>query len=299
MATSQPIAQASFSTTPFSFTPLLSDGDDVVSRSGTVASGIGVLKRGTILKIDPATGNITVPVAASDCNCILVNDLDATLAAQAATVYVSGKFKADAIIWPGALGHGVVTDALRNYTILLESVVYTDGTLVKTMATEQEAAAAQAVVEANRAAEETKAAGAGKAVEGAKPSMDSPWAYLTAEEREKHPELAEVPTAQELGEAAGEIPAVPTVTLSPTSDTLTSGAETASFRVTMTGPGVSGTWTATEEGSVSWLSIVSPTAPQSVDGDVTYAVTANAGALRTATINVNGKTFTVTQSAGA
>lgn len=131
MPTYNPIGRASFSTTPFAYTPLLSDGDDVVSRSGTVASGIGVLTRGTILKIDPATGNITVPVAAADCNCILVNDIDATSTTVAATVYVSGKVKADALVWPGALGHGVVTDALRDFGILVESVVYTDGTLIR------------------------------------------------------------------------------------------------------------------------------------------------------------------------
>jgi Bacteriophage lambda head decoration protein D/Putative binding domain, N-terminal len=297
MATSQPIARASFSSTPFSYSPLLSDGDDVVSRTGTVASGLGVMKRGTILKMDPATGALTVPVAAVDCNCVLSNDIDATSTAAAATVYVSGKMKADAIIWPGALGHGLCSDALRDYGILIESVVYTDGTLVKVAPSQAEAQAAQTVVEVNRETEAAKAAGPGPTAEQPKPSMDSPWAYLTAEEREKHPELAEVPTAQELGDAVGGIPAVPPVTLSPTSDSMSAAPETSSFRVTMTGPGVSGTWTA--EKDVTWLTIVSPTAPQNADGDVTYAVAANVGAMRTGKITVNGKTFTVTQSAGA
>jgi hypothetical protein len=129
--------------------------------------------------------------------------------------------------------------------------------------------------------------------------MDSPWAYLTAEEREKQPDLAEVPTAQELGEAVGGIPAEPPVTISPTTDSPGASPETASFRVTMTGPGLSGTWTAVNDGDAPWLTIVSPTTPQNVDGDVTYAVTANTGAMRTATINVNGKTFTLTQSAAS
>ena len=37
---------------------------------------------------------------------------------------------------------------------------------------------------------------------------------------------------------------------------------------------------------------------RSVDGDVTYAVTANTAAERTADITVNGKTFAITQAAG-
>jgi hypothetical protein len=92
------------------------------------------------------------------------------------------------------------------------------------------------------------------------------------------------------------LPDVPTVALNPTSDTVAATAETASFHVTITGPGISGTWTAEE--TSPWLTIVSPTTPQSVDGDVTYAASANAGAVRTADITVNGKVFTVTQSAG-
>jgi len=92
------------------------------------------------------------------------------------------------------------------------------------------------------------------------------------------------------------LPDVPTVALNPTSDSVAATAETASFHVTITGPGISGTWTAEE--TSPWLTIVSPTAPQSVDGDVTYAASANAGAMRTADITVNGKAFTVTQSAG-
>jgi hypothetical protein len=92
------------------------------------------------------------------------------------------------------------------------------------------------------------------------------------------------------------LPDVPTVALNPTSDTVAATAETASFHVTITGPGVSGTWTAEE--TSPWLTIVSPTTPQSVDGDVTYAASPNAGAVRTADIAVNGKVFTVTQSAG-
>jgi hypothetical protein len=92
------------------------------------------------------------------------------------------------------------------------------------------------------------------------------------------------------------LPDVPTVALNPTGDSVAATPETANFHVTITGPGISGTWTATK--TAAWITIVAPTTPQSVDGDVTYAVAANVGAMRTADITVNGKIFTVTQSAG-
>src|SRR5215831_10981153 len=103
MPTANPIAQASFSSLPYAYNALVSDGMRVTSRSGTVASGIGVLTRGTIVNIDPAAGAITVPSTVAGCNAILVNDVDSTAATVPATVYTTGKFKADAIVWPGAL----------------------------------------------------------------------------------------------------------------------------------------------------------------------------------------------------
>ncbi len=189
MATYNPVAKASFSTTSFSYQPLLSDGDDVVSRSGTVASGGGIIKRGAILKIDPVTGAITAPTLAADCNCILVDDIDATSATVPATVYLQGKFKADAVIWPGALGHGAVSDALRDFGILIESVLYTDGTVVKSAPTEQEQANAEKTLAANVAAATSTTSTTGEPETASAPA-DSVWGYLTAEQREKDPNLA-------------------------------------------------------------------------------------------------------------
>jgi hypothetical protein len=301
MGTYAPIGLASFSSTPYTYSPLLSDGDDITSRSGTVASGIGILKRGTICKIVPATGVITVGATAAEANCILVNDVDATSATVAAQVYLTGRFKADAVIWPGALAHADVTDALRNYGIILESVVFTDGTLVKSLPKGGESAGAQAIVESNRTDEAARSAGRGKGAKAAPEapadvSIDSPWAYLTAEEREKQPELAAVPTAAEITDAVGGAGEVAAVTISPTSDSMGATAETANFTVTKTG---SGTWSATKDAAATWLTIVSPTAPQAASGTVTYAVTTNTGAARSASITVNGKTFAITQAAGA
>jgi hypothetical protein len=190
-----PIGQASFSTTAYSYTPLVSDGDDIVSRSGTVASGIGILRRGAILKIDPTTSAITAPVAATDCNCILVNDIDATSATVPATVYVGGKFKADAVIWPGALSHSAVSDNLRNFDIQIESVIYVDGTLVKSAPTQEEQKNAEAVVAANVAAASTTTTTTTPAPgQTAAGPSDSPWAYLTGDQKASDPQLAEAPT---------------------------------------------------------------------------------------------------------
>ena len=299
MASYAPIGQAGFSLTSFSYSPLLCDGDDITSRSGTVASGTGILKRGTICKIVPATGVITIGATAAEANCILVNDVDATAATVAAQVYLTGRFKADAVIWPGALAHADVADALRNYGIILESVVFTDGTLVKAMATEAEGQAAQQVVESNRAEEEAARNAAKTATEEppAKVSVDSPWAYLTAEEREKNPELAAPPTIQEIGEAVGELPDVPPVTISPTSANVLAAGGTGSVAVTMTGPGTSRTWTVTKDASATWLTYT-PTTPQSTDGSVNYTASANTGSARSANLYINGKTFALTQSAG-
>lgn len=84
------------------------------------------------------------------------------------------------------------------------------------------------------------------------------------------------------------------VSLTPPADSVGAVTETTTFHVTVTG---AGTWTAAT--AASWITIVSPTDPQSVDGDVTYSVTDNTGAERIGDITVNGKTFAVTQAAGA
>ena len=89
---------------------------------------------------------------------------------------------------------------------------------------------------------------------------------------------------------------VPPVALSPTSaSALAAGSTGSRFDVTITGEGTSGTWTVDKDSTALWLTVVSPTTPQSVDGSVTYDVAENLGVLREAHFYVNGKTFTVTQ----
>jgi hypothetical protein len=131
-STYQPLAKAMFTTSSdFNQIPLLSDGHGVVSRPGKMVAGSGVVKRGTILKIDPLTGLLTAPVAATDCNCVLSDDIDTTAADAAAVVYIAGKMKADALIPPNAVPIGAITDALRHVGILVESVLGLNGSMVE------------------------------------------------------------------------------------------------------------------------------------------------------------------------
>lgn len=93
------------------------------------------------------------------------------------------------------------------------------------------------------------------------------------------------------------LPEVPPVDISPTAASVTSDAGTGSFTVTILGPGQSGTWTVGKD-AAAWLTLVSPTAPQALDGTVQYSYTANVGLARNASFYVNGQTFTVTQANG-
>lgn len=123
---------ASFSSAAFSYKGLLSDGDDVTTRTGSVAAG--VFTRGTIVAIDPATGAIAAATAATG-NAIMAQDVDASGGAQTGLVYMTGKFKADAITWPSG-SKGTIADNLRKCGIVIEAVVGTDGLTVKTQAAE-------------------------------------------------------------------------------------------------------------------------------------------------------------------
>lgn len=92
------------------------------------------------------------------------------------------------------------------------------------------------------------------------------------------------------------IPDVPPVTLDPTSASPTAFGGNGSFTVTMTGAGESASWTAEKDASADWLTINSPTGPQTADGTVYYSVAMNTGPARSAAIYVNGKTFTIAQA---
>ena len=94
----------------------------------------------------------------------------------------------------------------------------------------------------------------------------------------------------------GELPDVPPVEIAPTSQATPAAGGPYSFAVTITGAGTSGTWEATKDAIADWITIDSPTTPQTVDGPVNYTVAANTGVARTGNIYVNGKTHTVNQA---
>lgn len=169
--------------------PLLADGHDVTSIKGTVASGGGKLYRGQILHITTTTGAIITAVtgaAGTVANCVLAENIDATSATVEALVYLTGRMKASAILWPPAGAHAAHTEDLRDVGIYIESVLGSTGQMVKNVPLAADESAAKKQLEANRAKlKELQSA----EVPEREPN-DSPLAYMTQEEREQHPELA-------------------------------------------------------------------------------------------------------------
>jgi len=108
----------------FAYDTLISGGT-IVSRVGSLASGSGFYKRGTVVHIDPLTGAVTPGDTAP--NALVAENADATLTSAVCLVYLSGKFKADQIIWPGTGNRQTLTDQLRDFGILLESVITPGG----------------------------------------------------------------------------------------------------------------------------------------------------------------------------
>ena len=196
------IALASFSQVgSFTNDPLLADGHDVTSMIGTIASGGGFNYRGAIKHIDRATGAITTAVtgaAATAANCVVAENCDATSANAACLVYLTGRMKADAVIWPPAGTHAAHTEDLRNFGIYLESVLFRDGVTVKSAPTQEEEADAKKRLD--RARERLKAKADQDKEEIKEGAADSQWSHMTAEEREKQPDLDTPPTEQELEE---------------------------------------------------------------------------------------------------
>jgi len=131
-------ALASFSSTPFPYVDPLILGDDIISRGAILKSGVGAKVRGTILSYDLATSKVIAPAAAVNCNCILAEDCDSTAADASCIIYVGGQFTASGVVWPAAMAHDAVTEALRDAGIQLESVEVSGGNMVKPAALETE-----------------------------------------------------------------------------------------------------------------------------------------------------------------
>lgn len=89
------------------------------------------------------------------------------------------------------------------------------------------------------------------------------------------------------------VPPEAVVSISPTGSIPPAAGGSNFFQVTMTGEG---TWSATT--GTPWITIDSPTDPQTQSGDVHYSVDSNPGpGVRAGEIQVNSEIFTVTQAA--
>ncbi len=98
------------------------------TKNVTVASGAGVLKRGTVLGKITASGEFTiVNSTATDgsqtANCILAADVDATSADTVATVFLSGSFNAGKLIVGGTDTISLHEAALRDLNIYVVSSI--------------------------------------------------------------------------------------------------------------------------------------------------------------------------------
>ena len=102
---------------------------------------------------------------------------------------------------------------------------------------------------------------------------------------------------QDKAEAYEPLPDVPPVTIEPTEASVGAGGTSGNtVAVTITGEGVSGTWTVDKQSEATWLQVLSPQAPMAADGVVIYNVASNqTGAPRSGQMYINGKTFTVNQ----
>jgi hypothetical protein len=209
-ATYNPLGLAGFTAAAgtYEYDPLLTDGDDVVTRKAKFAAAVAtplgpVVKRGTICQYAPATGLLTAGDGAEPV--ILAEDCDTTLATAGTPVeaiaYASGKFNAAAIIWdPAQTNHAITSSNCRHVGILIESTEWRDGSTVKSVPTAEETKNAQAIIERNRAA---KKEAQEEAAKPNKEATDAPYAYLTPEEREKNIELAHLHPGEDLSKELG------------------------------------------------------------------------------------------------
>jgi hypothetical protein len=120
---------ASFASDAFNFDPLLAG--ECISESHLIASGLGVLKRGTVL-LDGAAGTPigTLTTAAGTARCILADDIDTGSGGPVtALVYTQGKFLDTAMTFST---NGAATDVaqLWNVGVYVLSVLQRSGDLV-------------------------------------------------------------------------------------------------------------------------------------------------------------------------
>jgi len=117
---------ASFASTDFNFDQLVAS--ETISRGGTMTSGEGVVKRGTIVGLNSTSGKFTKTDPATG---IVAEDCDATSADAPCVVYVQGKFLVTGVIWPAAGSHASHTALLHDLGVYLLSVHNEAGQLIK------------------------------------------------------------------------------------------------------------------------------------------------------------------------
>ena len=94
------------------------------------------------------------------------------------------------------------------------------------------------------------------------------------------------------------VPGTAAVTLSAAQGQFASAGGSGSTNVTVTNAGTSGTWIAElANAGDTWITITSPTTPQTAAGSVNYTVATNTGnKQRTGYINVNNQRYAVIQA---
>lgn len=112
------------------FTPdsLIAGSFPVQTRSATIASGAGVLTRGTLLGKITASGKYVKSLAASSDGsevpvAILSEDVDASLADVVTIIYETGEFNVNDVTFGTGHTEASVTDALRTLSIFLKTPV--------------------------------------------------------------------------------------------------------------------------------------------------------------------------------
>lgn len=133
---------ASFSTAQFDFDQLVAS--ETISRGGTMTSGEGAVKRGTIVGLNTTSGKYTKTDPATG---ILAEDCDATSADAPCVVYVQGKFLVTGVTFPAAGSHASHTALLHDLGVYLLSVHNEPGLLVKPNTATVGAAPAEAPAE--------------------------------------------------------------------------------------------------------------------------------------------------------
>jgi hypothetical protein len=296
---------ASFSSTDFNYDQLIAS--ETVSRGGTMTSGQGIVKRGTIVGVASATGKYTKTDAPTG---ILAEDCDATSADASCVVYVEGKFLVSGIIWPATGSHASITEALHLRSIHILSVELESGLLQKPDTTAVGLAVMPAVREDPgwedhlqtdpaqpklSAIQKATAAEVAEAQPGRRRPVDAETArrgYTPLKPGEEPDGAgADGTSASTTGADASKPTGTATVSLDPPLDeTVPKAGASDTINVTSLGDTP---WTA--ETNDSWIT-VTPTEPQTGDGTVDYVVDENpTDESRNGTITIGDQSFEITQ----